>query len=217
MVERPPARRPPACERVSRRILDLVGAGLALLVTAPALLAIAVWIRLDSSGPALFRQERIGHDGRPFTLLKFRSMRVGCDDRVHRELIAAELRGEVTATGGSTKLDDDPRVTNAGRFLRRTSLDEIPQLLNVLRGDMSLVGPRPCLRWEAEMFPAEYAARFTVRPGLTGLWQVNGRSAVGTLAMLELDVDYVRNRRLRRDVGILFRTVPSLLRGGGAR
>ena len=217
MDERPMTRRPPAWERISRRILDILGAGLTLLVTAPALLTIALWVRLDSSGPALLRQERIGHDGQPFTLLKFRSMRIGGDDRAHRELIAAELRGEVVATNGSTKLGDDPRITRAGRFLRRTSLDEVPQLLNVLRGEMSLVGPRPCLPWEAEMFPAEFAARFTVRPGLTGLWQVNGRSAVGTLDMLELDMDYVRNRRLRLDLRILLLTIPSLLRGGGSR
>jgi lipopolysaccharide/colanic/teichoic acid biosynthesis glycosyltransferase len=217
MVEIPMTRRPPAWERIALRTLDIVGAGLALLLTAPVLLAIALWIRLDSSGPALLRQERIGYGGKPFTFFKFRSMYVGGDDSALRELIAAELRGEVSAPDGSTKLQNDPRVTRAGRFLRRTSLDEVPQLLNVLRGDMSLVGPRPCLPWEAEMFPPAFAERFAVRPGLTGLWQVNGRSTVGTLDMLELDVDYVRTRRLRLDLWILLFTIPSLLRGGGAR
>lgn len=209
--------RPAAWERLALRSLDIVGAGLVLLILAPVLLALALWIRLDSPGPALFRQERLGLDRRPFTLLKFRSMRLGGDDSAHRALIAAELRGESQPQEGSTKLHEDPRVTTPGRFLRRTSLDEVPQLINVLRGDMSLVGPRPCLDWEADMFPPEFEARFAVRPGLTGLWQVSGRSAVGTLGMLEMDVDYVRRRRLRLDLRILLFTVPSLLRGGGAR
>jgi lipopolysaccharide/colanic/teichoic acid biosynthesis glycosyltransferase len=216
-VDLPTTRRPPTWERVAVRTLDILGAGLALLLMAPVLLALALWIRLDSPGPALLRQERVGYGGQTFTLYKFRSMHVGGDDLAHRQLIAAELRGEVIASGGSTKLQNDPRITTAGSFLRRTSLDEIPQLLNVLRGDMSLVGPRPCLPWEAEMFPAEFAPRFSVRPGLTGLWQVNGRSTVGTLDMLELDLDYVRTRRLRLDLWILLFTIPSLLRGGGAR
>jgi lipopolysaccharide/colanic/teichoic acid biosynthesis glycosyltransferase len=216
-VEMPPPPAPPAWERVARRSIDILVASVLLLITALVLLALALWVRLDSPGPALLRQERVGLGGRRFTLLKFRSMRVGSDDRAHRELIAAELRGEVVAADASTKLPGDPRITRAGSFLRRTSLDEVPQLLNVLRGDMSLVGPRPCLPWEAEMFPAEFVARFAVRPGLTGLWQVSGRSTVGTLDMLELDVDYVRTRRLRLDLWILLFTIPALLRGGGAR
>jgi lipopolysaccharide/colanic/teichoic acid biosynthesis glycosyltransferase len=216
-VEMTATRRTPGWERVVRRSVDVLLAGLALLVTAPALLMIALWVRLDSPGPALLRQERVGLGGETFTLLKFRSMHVGTDDTAHRRLIEAELRGESTVQDGSTKLADDPRITRCGRWLRRTSLDEVPQLLNVLRGDMTLVGPRPCLPWEAEMFPAEFAGRFAVRPGLTGLWQVSGRSNVGTLEMLALDLDYVRGRRLQVDLRILMSTIPSLLRGGGAR
>jgi lipopolysaccharide/colanic/teichoic acid biosynthesis glycosyltransferase len=216
-VEPLAGRRPPAWERVARRSLDLAVAGLALVATAPLLLGLALWVRLDSPGPALFRQRRVGLDRGTFTLLKFRSMHAGGDDGAHRRLIAAELRGDTTVQDGSTKLAGDVRVTRCGRWLRRTSLDELPQLLNVLRGDMSLVGPRPCLPWEAEMFPAEFAERFTVRPGLTGLWQVSGRSAMGTLEMLALDRDYVRARRLGLDLRILLFTIPSLLRGGGAR
>ncbi|MDQ3716143.1 MAG: sugar transferase [Actinomycetota bacterium] len=204
-------------EAALRRLLDIAGAAILLVLTAPVLLAIAMWVRLDSRGPALHRQERLGRDLRPFTLYKFRSMRVGVDDALHRALIAAELRGEDTSTVGSTKIGYDPRVTRAGRFLRRTSLDELPQLLNVLRGDMSLIGPRPCLLWEAEMFPPRYAARFSVRPGLTGLWQVTGRSTMGTLDMLELDLEYVRTRRLSRDLAILGATIPAVMRGDGAR
>ncbi len=204
-------------EEASRRVIDVVGAAVLLLLSSPVLLLVAVWIRLDDGGPVLFRQQRVGLHGELFTLFKFRSMRMGCDDRAHRSLIAAELRGEDTCQDGSTKLGNDPRVTRPGRFLRRTSLDEFPQLLNVLRGEMSLVGPRPCLEWEAAMFPPEYAERFSVRPGLTGLWQVRGRSTVGTLDMLRLDVEYVRTRRIRRDLSILASTVVALLRTDGAR
>jgi lipopolysaccharide/colanic/teichoic acid biosynthesis glycosyltransferase len=199
------------------RTVDVTGALTVLLLLSPLLLAIAVWVRLDSPGPAVFRQPRVGLDRRMFTVYKFRTMRCGCEDGELRRLIEAELRGEDTCRNGSTKLSDDARVTRSGRFLRRASLDELPQLMNVLRGEMSLVGPRPCLPWEAELFPPEYAERFTVRPGLTGLWQISGRSTVGTLDMLRMDVDYVRSRRLRGDLRILLATIPSLLRGGGAR
>jgi lipopolysaccharide/colanic/teichoic acid biosynthesis glycosyltransferase len=209
--------RPRRWEQAARRTLDIAGALAALLLLFPLLLAIALWVRLDSRGPVLFRQPRVGLGRRPFIAYKFRTMRVGGEEDAHRRLIEAELRGEDTARDGSTKLADDPRITRSGRFLRRTSLDEVPQMLNVLRGEMSLVGPRPCLPWEADLFPAEFADRFTVRPGLTGLWQISGRSTVGTLDMLRMDVSYVRNRRLRRDVWILLATIPSLLRGGGAR
>jgi lipopolysaccharide/colanic/teichoic acid biosynthesis glycosyltransferase len=144
-------------------------------------------------------------------------MRTGVGDEMLRELIAAELRGEDTSVDGSYKLDSDPRVTPIGAFLRKTSLDELPQLINVLIGDMSLVGPRPCLQWEALMFPAEFQPRFSVRPGITGLWQVSGRSAMGTLEMLHLDLTYVRTRNLIRDITILARTLPSMLRDDTAR
>ena len=217
IVTAPRGRVLPGWEQVIRRVLDLLGATLLLLAVLPLFVIAVLWIRLDDHGPALYRQQRIGLGGRPFTMYKFRSMRLGGDDAAHRQLIAAELRGEVTRVGGSTKLTHDPRVTRPGRLLRRTSLDELPQLLNVLRGDMSLVGPRPCLAWEAEMFPVQYVARFSVRPGLTGLWQVRGRSTVGTLEMLQLDLEYVQRRRLRLDLFILLCTVPALLHVDGAR
>ncbi|MEJ8278283.1 sugar transferase [Pseudonocardia spirodelae] len=201
----------------TRRVLDVVVAGGGLVLGAPLLAALAAAVRWESGGPALFRQERLGRDREPFVLLKYRTMHPGCDDRAHRALIAAELRGEDTSSGGSWKIDGDARVTRVGAWLRRTSLDELPQLVNVLRGEMTLVGPRPCLAWEAELFPAEYASRFAVRPGLTGLWQVRGRSTLGTLDMLRLDREYVRGRRLDRDLAILLATVPALLRRDGAR
>ena len=181
------------------------------------MLMIAAAVRAESRGGVLFRQQRVGRGQRPFLLYKFRTMRPGGDDRALRALIAAELRAEDTSKSGSCKIHDDPRITRVGRVLRRASLDELPQLFNVLRGDMSLVGPRPCLQWEAAMFPRMFDARFTVRPGLTGLWQVSGRSTVGTLEMLQLDMDYIQTRRLSEDVRIMLWTVPSMLSGDGAR
>jgi lipopolysaccharide/colanic/teichoic acid biosynthesis glycosyltransferase len=199
------------------RLVDVILAVLALLVLAVPMIVIGVLIRLTSRGPALFRQRRVGYRGRSFTMYKFRTMRTGVGDEMLRELIAAELRGEDTSSGGSYKLDKDPRVTPMGTFLRKTSLDELPQLINVLLGDMSLVGPRPCLEWEARMFPTEFWPRFSVRPGITGLWQVSGRSTVSTLEMLHLDLTYVRSRNLVGDLSILLRTLPSMLRESGAR
>ncbi|MDT7586499.1 MAG: hypothetical protein QOC67_5926 [Pseudonocardiales bacterium] len=204
-------------ESVARRVVDLTVAILGLLVLAIPLIVIGMMIRWTSVGPALFQQQRVGFGGRTFTMYKFRTMHTGVGDEMLRALIAAELRGEDTSIDGSYKLDSDPRVTGVGAFLRATSLDELPQLLNVLVGDMSLVGPRPCLEWEAQMFPAEFRPRFSVRPGITGLWQVSGRSAMGTLEMLHLDLTYVRTRNLISDISILVRTLPSVLRDSSAR
>jgi lipopolysaccharide/colanic/teichoic acid biosynthesis glycosyltransferase len=204
-------------ESIARRGIDLVVAAIGLLVLLVPMIVIGLLIRATSTGPALFRQERVGFGGRTFTMFKFRTMRTGTGDEMLRELIAAELRGEDTSSNGSFKLDHDPRVTNVGNFLRKTSLDELPQLINVMVGNMALVGPRPCLVWEARMFPAEFRPRFSVRPGLTGLWQVSGRSTMGTLEMLHLDLTYVRTRRLIGDLSILARTIPSMLRDRSAR
>jgi lipopolysaccharide/colanic/teichoic acid biosynthesis glycosyltransferase len=211
-----PAPRRPVVD-VVRRMADFVVAAvlLGLLCVPMLVIAFAVWF--EDRGPALFRQERVGLHRNRFTMLKFRTMTVGVPDDSLRDLIGRELRGEDTAVNGSSKLNGDRRITRVGAFLRRTSLDELPQLINVVRGDMALVGPRPCLDWEADLFPAEFAPRFNVRPGLTGLWQVSGRSTLGTLDMLRLDVRYVRTRSLWTDVGILLRTVPTLLRHDGAR
>lgn len=207
----------PLWERVVRRTADIVIATTALVVLCPVIAIIVVVIRLTSPGPALLIQRRVGLAGQTFSFYKFRSMHVGADDTPLREMITCELRGEDASRGGSWKLDGDDRITWFGGFLRRTSLDELPQLLNVLCGDITLVGPRPCFEWEADMFPSEFDERFDVAPGLTGLWQVSGRSTVGTLDMLRLDVYYVRHQTLRGDAAILARTVPTLLRGDGAR
>ena len=203
-------------QAVARRVLDLTAATLALVVLAVPMLLVGMLIRF-SGGPALFRQRRVGLGGRSFTIYKFRTMRDGVGDELLRELIAAELRGEDTSVNGSHKIDSDPRVTRIGAFLRKTSMDELPQLINVVLGDMSLVGPRPCLEWEARMFPAQFQPRFSVRPGLTGLWQVSGRSTMGTLEMLHLDLTYVRSRSLVGDLSILVRTIPSMIKDHSAR
>ncbi|GAA5173250.1 sugar transferase [Pseudonocardia eucalypti] len=202
---------------VARRVIDLSLALLGLLALALPMLLIGLVIRLSGDGPALFRQRRVGLGGRTFTMYKFRTMRTGASDELLRELIAAELRGEDTTRGGSHKLDADPRITRIGHFLRKTSLDELPQLINVVRGEMALVGPRPCLEWEARMFPARFRPRFAVRPGLTGLWQVSGRSTMGTLEMLNLDLAYVHTRTLGGDLSILARTIPSMIKDRSAR
>jgi lipopolysaccharide/colanic/teichoic acid biosynthesis glycosyltransferase len=212
-----PGARSWAWPEVGRRVLDLAVATTLLLLLVLPFLVIALWVRADSPGPVVFRQQRLGLHRRPFVLYKFRTMRTGADDSVHRRLIEAELNGQDTLHDGSTKVPDDGRVTRSGRWLRRASLDELPQLVNVLRGEMTLVGPRPCLPWEADAFPPQYAQRFTVKPGLTGLWQVSGRTTLGTLDMLRLDMEYVRNRRFGLDVTILARTLPALLRGDGAQ
>lgn len=207
----------PTWEARATRSLDVLVSAVALAVLSPVFAVVAAIIRCTSNGPAFFRQERVGEGRRPFTFYKFRTMRPGGSDDALRDLIERELRGEDTSVDGSFKLSRDPRITGIGAFLRKTSLDELPQLFNVLKGDMTLVGPRPCLSWEAEMFPDQYQSRFTVKPGLTGLWQVSGRSTMGTLEMLELDRQYVAERSILGDLSILVRTIPSMARGGGAR
>jgi lipopolysaccharide/colanic/teichoic acid biosynthesis glycosyltransferase len=198
------------------RLLDLSVACLVLLVASPLLLLIYLVIRLTSPGSGFFRQTRVGMGGRPFVMYKFRTMQQGCDHSVHQEYVRRLLSGQAEPEDGLYKLVRDPRVTPIGRFLRRSSLDELPQLFNVLRGEMSVVGPRPSLPWEVEDFPEWASCRFAVRPGLTGLWQVSGRNRLTMLQGLRLDVEYVARRSLAVDLLILLRTVPALL-GRGAR
>lgn len=202
-----------------KRVLDLVLATPALVALAPLMAAMAVAIRLTSPGPVIFRQVRVGLSGRPFTLYKFRTMRVGGDDAAHRQMIVDELKpgAEPPGADGVYRLERDDRITPIGAWLRRTSFDELPQLWNVLRGTMSLVGPRPALPWEVELFERQFRERENLPPGITGLWQVSGRNLVSTPAMLELDLRYVRSWSLRLDLSILARTPGVLLRGDGAR
>jgi lipopolysaccharide/colanic/teichoic acid biosynthesis glycosyltransferase len=191
-----------------RRAADIVvGTGLVLLLS-PVLLLVALAIRLDSRGPALFRQRRVGHEEREFTLLKFRSMRVDADPRGHREYVTSLIQGS-TADGGREnlyKLAVDDRITPVGRWVRRWSLDELPQLFNVIAGHMTLVGPRPAIPYEVAEYPSWYLQRFSVKPGLTGLWQVSGRSERTYEEMVRLDVEYARDRTLLLDLSILAKT-----------
>jgi lipopolysaccharide/colanic/teichoic acid biosynthesis glycosyltransferase len=217
-AEAPPRSRGSASD-IGCRLLDLVAAGVALVVLSPVLLLIAILIRIESDGPALFRQERAGRSLRPFTVNKFRTMRQGASHDVHRKFVQSLIAGETppeVAGRPRFKMASDDRITRVGRVLRRTSLDELPQLWNVLRGDMSLVGPRPPIPYEVERYPAHWFARFQVKPGLTGLWQVSGRCELTLEEMIELDIDYVRRRSLRFNIWILLRTVPAVLSLRGA-
>ena len=194
-------------------------AGVCLLLFAPLMLVVAVLVRLTSPGPVLFRQTRLGQYGRPFVMYKFRTMFTGSGDDIHRNYVAHLLLDDQPQAAGKSglyKLDKDPRVTGLGAVLRRLSLDELPQLLNVLRGDMSLVGPRPMLPWERDMLPARHLARFAVPAGITGLWQVSGRSRLTMREALELDVQYAQRRSFAIDLLILVKTVWVLVvwRGG---
>jgi exopolysaccharide biosynthesis polyprenyl glycosylphosphotransferase len=193
-----------------KRATDLAFTCAGLLAIWPILLVIALMVRLDSPGPILYRQQRVGKDGRLFHMLKFRSMYRDADQR------RAELSAANEATGPLFKIRNDPRVTRVGRFLRRTSLDELPQLLNVLRGEMSLVGPRPPLPSEVESYEEWQLGRLRAVPGMTGLWQVSGRSEVSFHDMVRLDLHYIRNWSLSLDLEILWRTLPAVLGHRGA-
>jgi exopolysaccharide biosynthesis polyprenyl glycosylphosphotransferase len=193
-----------------KRVVDVLLAIVTLLLVSPLLLLVAVAIRLDSPGPVLFQQQRVGRGGRTFELLKFRSMVEGAD--AEREA----LTQVVGVDGRRFKLKDDPRVTRVGRILRRSSLDELPQFLNVLRGDMSVVGPRPGLSEEVARYHEWHKQRLGVVPGLTGLWQVSGRSEIPFDEMVLLDVYYIENWSLGLDLRILVQTIPSVLLGRGA-
>jgi lipopolysaccharide/colanic/teichoic acid biosynthesis glycosyltransferase len=207
-----PDRESNACPK-SKRLLDLIVAIPLLIAAAPVMLIAATLVRLTSRGPALFRQTRIGRNGRPFTLLKLRTMRLDSGDSAQRELNIRELRGEAVcdAQDGIFRLNNDPRITKIGHFLRRFSIDELPQLINVLRGQMSLVGPRPSLPWEVELYTPEQRRRHECLPGLTGLWQVSGRNRLPMPQMLALDVAYVDSRSLLIDLWILIRTPYAIL------
>lgn len=202
--------------RVAQRGFDIVFASVALLVTAPVMLAILLVVKASSPGPVLFRHQRMGRGHRPFTCLKFRTMVVGAEDILQRMLDDdPERRAEFEA---EFKLHDDPRVTRIGRWLRRTSLDELPQFWNVLRGEMSVVGPRPVVEDELEKYGTWQSLVLSVRPGITGLWQVSGRNDVDYDERVAMDVGYVRTRSFLTDLGIVLRTVRSMVmvRSNGA-
>jgi exopolysaccharide biosynthesis polyprenyl glycosylphosphotransferase len=216
LIGLPPARLSRSSELLKRAI-DVVGASVLLLLTAPLFAFIAWRIRRDSPGPVFFRQTRLGVGMRPFTALKFRTMKVGTPDAEHRAFIEQTMSASAaTSANGMYKLQREDAVTGVGRWLRRTSLDELPQLLNVLRGDMSLVGPRPCLAYETEHFAPHHFDRFDMPPGVTGLWQVTARANSTFGEALEMDVAYVHGWSLGLDLRLLCRTPFALLRQRGA-
>jgi exopolysaccharide biosynthesis polyprenyl glycosylphosphotransferase len=193
-----------------KRAMDVAGATLGLTLGSPILALVALAIRIDSPGPILFAQERVGQSGARFNMLKFRSMRTGSEAEL------ADLRGLNESDGPTFKMRDDPRITRVGRFLRRHSLDELPQFWNVLRGEMSLVGPRPPIPAEVEEYQDWHLRRLEVRPGVTGLWQVSGRSLLSFDEQVLLDIHYVENWSIWLDLQILLRTVPQVLLANGA-
>jgi len=199
----------------TKRLIDIIGSVVALVVGALPMLIIAAVVKLDSRGPALFRQTRTGRDGAPFTMYKFRTMIHGNDPRIHEQYYKDLVEGTAEARAGDDGeqvfLLDDPRITRVGKHLRRLSLDELPNLINVLKGDMSLVGPRPPIPYEVEMYDDRSLRRLEVRPGLTGLAQVKGRGSLTFEEIIEYDIEYVESRSTRFDLWILARTVPAVL------
>ena len=202
-----------------KRFLDILFTLLLSLPLCMVMLLVAVAIRLDSDGPIFFRQRRVGLNGVEFDLIKFRSMYDRCDDTLHREAIARYMANETVNDGPTTELQykqvDDPRVTRVGRFIRKTSLDELPQFFNVLRGEMTLVGPRPPVPYELEHYSEHDMLRLSGKPGLTGVWQVYGRSQVTFHEMVEMDIAYLQQQSLLQDLKLIILTIPVMVLGRG--
>jgi lipopolysaccharide/colanic/teichoic acid biosynthesis glycosyltransferase len=203
-------------QAVVTRTIDLAVAVVVLVLLSPLLLAIAIAIRATSPGPALFRQQRLGKGMCSFSLYKFRTMRCNASEAPHRDYVRALIASRPDSQGSNLyKLSVDSRITSLGRVLRSWSLDEIPQLINVLAGDMSLVGPRPVIAYEVELYPESYLRRFAVKPGLTGLWQISGRNQRTYHEMVQFDIDYVERHSPWLDLKILGKTIPVVLRRRG--
>jgi lipopolysaccharide/colanic/teichoic acid biosynthesis glycosyltransferase len=198
-------------QRATKRLIDIVGSMALLVLLAPVMVVIAISIPLTSPGPVIYAQRRIGRGGHPFTMFKFRSMDRDAHDSRH-----LHAHRNHHTIGPVFKVPDDPRITRVGRVIRRLSLDELPQLLNVLRGDMSLVGPRPALPEEFAQCGEGVRQRALVAPGLTCIWQVSGRSDVDFLRWVDMDLQYIRTWNLRLDLRLLLRTIPAVFRGRGA-
>lgn len=208
-------------ERALKRTLDLIGAAVAIALFSPVMLLAAVAIWFSSPGPAIFRQTRLGKGGVPFTFYKFRSMRYDAADTIHREHVTTIIRNQIAGADGAkawAKLENDPRITRVGRFIRRTSIDELPQLFNVIQGHLSLVGPRPPVPYEAAEYQSWHLRRvLEVKPGITGLWQVGGRGASTFEDMVRLDLQYIQRWSLGLDLQILVKTVGVVLSRQGAK
>lgn len=210
-------------EKFIKRASDIFISSTILLILSPVLLVIAVLIKLDSRGAVLFKQERVGMDGRKFLCYKFRTMRADADESIHREAYRKNIAGKAEANAGDAdkpvfgKVKNDPRITRLGKFLRRASLDELPQFLNVLRGDMSVVGARPPIPYEVEEYDLRHRKRLDMKPGITGLWQVSGRNRMTFDEMVQIDTFYIENWSLWLDLKIILLTLPAVLRGDGAK
>jgi lipopolysaccharide/colanic/teichoic acid biosynthesis glycosyltransferase len=209
--------------RIAKRVIDVVGSVLVLIFCLPLFIGIAIAVKLTSRGPVLFRQTRMGQYGRKFTFLKFRSMYAGNDRSIHEDFVKSFIAGQPAGASAPQKqnklykLVADPRITPIGRFLRKSSLDELPQLINILKGDMSWVGPRPPVTYEVTHYNLWHRQRLlAAKPGLTGLWQVEGRSRVEFDDMVRLDIRYAKSWSLWLDLKILLRTPRAVFRGEGA-
>jgi lipopolysaccharide/colanic/teichoic acid biosynthesis glycosyltransferase len=207
--------------RWAKRLLDIVGSTALLLASSPLFLLCAVMVKATSKGPIFFRQQRVGEYARPFTMLKFRTMHADAGHDLHHQFVSQFIQGGVQGEAGAGapvfKIVGDPRVTKVGQFLRRSSLDELPQFWNVLRGDMSLVGPRPPLPYEVKVYKPWHRRRvLEAKPGITGLWQVTGRSRTTFDEMVRLDIRYARNQSVWTDVRILLATPRAVISGNGA-
>jgi lipopolysaccharide/colanic/teichoic acid biosynthesis glycosyltransferase len=203
--------------RAAKRTLDVIAASAGLILMSPLMVVIAAAIRAKSPGSVLFRQERVGLGGRPFLLYKFRTMHAAADQETHRRLVQGLIRGNASdddaAAATWVPLEGDPRVTGLGRFLRRSHLDELPQLINVLRGEMSVVGPRPPIPYEVELYEPWHLRRLAVVPGLTGLWQVRGWGKLPFDEGVALDLEYIDHRSFAGDLKLVLRTLWQILRG----
>lgn len=202
----------------TKRLLDILFSLLMLIPICFIVAIVAVCIRLETRGPIFYRQKRLGLNGHEFVMLKFRSMHSNSDDSVHRQAIAKFMNGhKLNENNKDThyKKTDDPRITKVGRFIRKTSIDELPQFFNVLRGDMTLVGPRPPLLYEIERYGQRDWLRLAGKPGLTGVWQVYGRSRVSFREMVEMDIDYLQRQSHWLDLKLIFLTVPVMVFGRG--
>jgi lipopolysaccharide/colanic/teichoic acid biosynthesis glycosyltransferase len=209
---------PEALTAVRKRALDVIVALGLLIIFAPIWLVCSALIKLTSRGPVIFRQERIGAGGKRFTVYKFRTMRADNSDEIHRAYATRFILGSVTVDDGAAyKVPRDTRRTGIGRVMRKLSIDEVPQLINVLRGEMSIVGPRPPLQYEVDNYETWQLGRLAVRPGITGLWQVSGRNRLSFVEMCRLDIEYIKSWSLRRDLSIMLRTPwVMLVDSGGA-
>ncbi len=205
----------------AKRLLDIMLTLLLLIPICIVIVIVAILIRLDSPGPIFYRQKRVGRHGGEFSIFKFRSMYVNSDDSLHRDAIVKYMNGQEMNGGAAAaikfqyKLSDDPRVTRVGCFIRKTSIDEFPQFFNVLRGEMTLVGPRPPLTYEVEYYTPYQWLRLSGKPGLTGIWQIYGRSRVDFQNMVEMDIEYLQHQSFWEDLKLIVLTVPVMIQGRG--